>query len=310
MKPTIYHLSHIDLDGYSCQLIMEYTPYKVHSFNANYGAEVVERLNEILELLKKIGGDSLIFITDLNLTADEARWLKREVDRLNDKGQKVTITLRDHHGSGQESADKYDWYFLDTEKCATKLTYEYAKEFFELDAPEWMSKYVAVVDAVDLWHQDQVENFECGKVCMRLVTETRELNRVVFGDEDRKYKVALLKEAAQMVNVENANILLDEKIHALKKNFFREEADDTLDNLATKFIVNLLGTKMILPYRILWVVAVFTGTVLKLKFVWLLADTLNALMAIPNLIALVALSPIVFQLTRAHFATTPHKKDQ
>ncbi len=244
MKPTIYHLSHIDLDGYSCQLIMEYTPYKIHSFNANYGAEVVERLNEILELLKKSHEPSIIFITDLNLTADEARWLNREVHRLNENGKKIKITLRDHHGSGQDCADKHDWYFLDTEKCATKLTYEYAKEFFELDEPEWMSKYVAVVDAVDLWHQDQVENFEYGKVCMRLVTETRELNRVVFGDEDRKYKVALLKEAAQMVNVENANILLDEKIHALKKNFFREEADDTLDNLATKFIVKLLGTKM------------------------------------------------------------------
>lgn len=244
MKPIIYHLSHIDLDGYSCQLIMEYTPYTIHSFNANYGAEVIERLNEILEHLKKSDEEALIFITDLNLTADEAKWLNREVERLNENGKKVSITLRDHHGSGQECADKYSWYFLDTTKCATKLTYEYAKEVFSLDEPEWMAKYVAVVDAVDLWHQDQVENFEYGKVCMRLVTETRELNRVVFGDEDRKYKVALLKEAAQMVNVEQANILLDEKIHTLKKNFFREESDDTLDNLATRFIVKLLGSKM------------------------------------------------------------------
>ena len=244
MKPTIYHLSHIDLDGYSCQLIMEYTPYKTFSYNANYGAEVLERLNEILEVLKKSSEPALIFITDLNLTADEARWLNREVERLNDTGKKITITLRDHHGSGQESADKYPWYFLDTTKCATKLVYEYAKEVFELDAPERMGKYVDVVNAVDLWHQDQVENFEYGKVCMRLVTETRELNRVVFGDEDRKYKVSLLKEAAQMVHQERANIVLDEKIHALKKNFFQEDKDDTLDNLATRFIVKLLGSKM------------------------------------------------------------------
>ncbi len=244
MRPTIYHLSHIDLDGYSCQLIMEHTPYKVHAYNANYGAEVIERLNEILERLKQSDEESIIFITDLNLTADEAKWLNREVENLNEKGKKIQIILRDHHGSGQDCANKYAWYFLDTEKCATKLTYEYARERFELDEPEWMPKYVDVVDAVDLWHQDEVENFEYGKVCMRLVTETRELNRVVFGDEDRKYKVALLKEAAQMVNVANANILLDEKIHALKKGFFRESADDTLDNLATRFIVNLLGSKM------------------------------------------------------------------
>ncbi len=223
---------------------MEYTPYTIYSFNANYGAEVIERLNEILEMLKQNSEPSLIFITDLNLTSDEAKWLNKEIDQLNQNGKDIKITLRDHHGSGQECANKYPWYFLDTEKCATKLTYEYAKEMFDLDEPEWMAQYVAVVDAVDLWHQDEVENFEYGKVCMRLVTETRELNRVIFGDEDRKYKVALLKEAAQMVNVKNANILLDEKIHALKKNFFREEHDDTLDNLATRFIVKLLGAKM------------------------------------------------------------------
>jgi oligoribonuclease NrnB/cAMP/cGMP phosphodiesterase (DHH superfamily) len=244
LKPTIHHLSHIDLDGYSCQLVMEYTPYKIFSYNANYGDEVIERLNEILDALKKNNKPSIIFITDLNLTLDEAKWLNREVERLNETGRKIEIILRDHHGSGQECANRYEWYFLDTGKCATKLTYEYAKERFALDEPAWMAKFVAVVNAVDLWHQDEVENFEYGKVCMRLVTETRELNRVVFGDEDRKYKVALLKEAAQMVDMPNANIILDEKIHALKKRFFREEnSDDTLDNLATRFIVALLGQK-------------------------------------------------------------------
>ena len=222
---------------------MEYTPYTIYSYNANYGAEVIERLNEILDVLKKSSEPSLIFITDLNLTLDEAKWLNREVERLNETGKKIEIILRDHHGSGQECANKYEWYFLDTSKCATKLTYEYAKAKFELDEPEWMAKFVAVVNAVDLWLQDEVENFEYGKVCMRLVTETRELNRVIFGDEDRKYKVALLKEAAQMVNIANANIVLDEKIHALKKDFFREEEDDTLDNLATRFIVKMLGAK-------------------------------------------------------------------
>ena len=50
---TIYHLSHIDLDGYSCQLIMRHTPYTLYSYNANYGAEVMERLEEILDAIKK-----------------------------------------------------------------------------------------------------------------------------------------------------------------------------------------------------------------------------------------------------------------
>lgn len=42
------------------------------------------------------------------------------------------------------------------------------------------------------------------------------------------------------------------------------------------------------------------GATQSLEFVWLLADTLNAMMAIPNLIALALLSPVVYRLTREH----------
>ena len=67
-------------------------------------------------------------------------------------------------------------------------------------------------------------------------------------------------------------------------------------------VTYLFGVKAILPYRVLWVVAVPVGAVMNLDFVWLVADTLNAMMAIPNLIALLVLSPVVFRLTQAHFA--------
>lgn len=64
----------------------------------------------------------------------------------------------------------------------------------------------------------------------------------------------------------------------------------------------LFGTKAVLPYRIIWSLAVPLGVVMQLDFVWLLADTLNALMAIPNLIALLLLSPVIFKLTRDYFS--------
>jgi AGCS family alanine or glycine:cation symporter len=70
-----------------------------------------------------------------------------------------------------------------------------------------------------------------------------------------------------------------------------------------KCVEFLFGVKSILPFRILWCVAVPLGAVADLGFVWLLADTLNALMAIPNLIALLLLSPIVFKLTKDFFAS-------
>lgn len=238
---TFHHLSHIDLDGYSCQLVMHYTPYKKHNYNANYGAEVKAKLEEILENIKNNDEKSYILISDLNLTADESKWLNNEVTKLNEQNKEVTLQLLDHHGSGEESAKKYEWYYLDTTRCATKIVYDFVKEHFDFDEPEWMEKFVAVVNAVDLWKQEEKENFEYGKVCMRLVTETRELNRVMFPVEDNNYKLSLLHKAAGMVNEEQANIKLDDAIHGLKKEFFIQDHNDTLDNLATATIVQLLG---------------------------------------------------------------------
>ena len=66
----------------------------------------------------------------------------------------------------------------------------------------------------------------------------------------------------------------------------------------------LLGARVIVPYRVLWCIAAFFGAVTQLDFAWQLADTLNALMAVPNLIALLALSPVLVRLTREQLADT------
>ena len=238
---TIYHLSHIDLDGYSCQLVMRHTPHTLHFYNANYGEEVPERLRQIVEALAR-EDEAMILVTDLNLTPEESRWLDGEVARFNESGKRITLQLLDHHGSGKESAARFRWYMLDTARSATKITYDYAKEQGWLaDEPAWLAPYVDVVNAVDLWLQHETDNFEYGKVLMRLVSETRELNRTMFAGEDHRYKLTLLTQAAAMTHLPNAPIVLDEKIHGMKKAFFREAEDNTLDNLATTFIVDLLG---------------------------------------------------------------------
>ena len=62
----------------------------------------------------------------------------------------------------------------------------------------------------------------------------------------------------------------------------------------------LLGTKVIKPYRWLWVIAVLVGSVLSLSTVWSLADVTNGLMAIPNLISLIALNGVIVAETRRY----------
>ncbi|HEL2460892.1 TPA: sodium:alanine symporter family protein [Streptococcus suis] len=64
----------------------------------------------------------------------------------------------------------------------------------------------------------------------------------------------------------------------------------------------LFGTKSILPYRLLFVAMVALGGFLKLDLIWTVADIVNGLMALPNLIALLALSPVIIKETRQYFA--------
>ncbi len=61
----------------------------------------------------------------------------------------------------------------------------------------------------------------------------------------------------------------------------------------------LFGVGVILPYRVLWVLAVMAGATLQLDIVWKFADIMNGLMALPNLIALLALSGTIFAISRA-----------
>jgi len=62
----------------------------------------------------------------------------------------------------------------------------------------------------------------------------------------------------------------------------------------------LFGTRSVLPYRALWVAAVMVGSVATLPAVWSFADIANALMAVPNLISLLALSGVIAAETRRY----------
>lgn len=67
----------------------------------------------------------------------------------------------------------------------------------------------------------------------------------------------------------------------------------------------LFGSRATVPYRWLWVAAVFCGSVFSLDAVWAFADIANGLMAVPNLISLVALSGVVAAETREYLRSHP-----
>ncbi len=64
--------------------------------------------------------------------------------------------------------------------------------------------------------------------------------------------------------------------------------------------IYLFGTKGVTPYRIIFICLIASGAFLKLEAIWVLADIVNGLMAIPNLIALIALSGVIVAETKKY----------
>ncbi|GAB6137192.1 alanine/glycine:cation symporter family protein [Halanaerobaculum tunisiense] len=71
----------------------------------------------------------------------------------------------------------------------------------------------------------------------------------------------------------------------------------------------LFGSKVIMPYRYAWVIALFIGAIGNLEVVWNLASAMNGLMIVPNLIALLALSPVIFEETKKFFDKEQKQQD-
>ncbi|MGI6415948.1 MAG: alanine/glycine:cation symporter family protein [Thermoguttaceae bacterium] len=76
-----------------------------------------------------------------------------------------------------------------------------------------------------------------------------------------------------------------------------------------KAVEYLFGRAVIRPYRYLWTISVMVGSVLTLPLVWSLADIANALMAIPNLVSLLALSGVIVAETRQHLWEAPNTRE-
>ena len=73
--------------------------------------------------------------------------------------------------------------------------------------------------------------------------------------------------------------------------------------------VYLFGEKVIIVYKILWIVGIFAGSVAELNLIWNLADLLNGLMAIPNIIAVLLLSAVIASETKKYSGSHLDDKD-
>jgi hypothetical protein len=240
MKQFIYHLSHIDLDGYGCQYLSTQCFDTIQCYNANYGPEVTARMQEILKqieqdkFLHQESFEPLILITDLNLTTKEATWIEKEVMKIGAK-----IQLLDHHATGANTAERFAWYKLNTSLCATSITYEWLQTHYQFDPQNHLKTIVQGINAIDIWlSEDRL--FEYGKVMLGMISGAREIGRILFPDQDRAFKLSMIDAAKERIETSDAPIQLDDDLHQIKKAFFRGEKNDTKDNLVAYYVANLL----------------------------------------------------------------------
>lgn len=240
----VLHLSHIDLDGYGAQYIAKHFFSDISFFNANYGKEIMVRLDEMLSALSK--GKTLFLITDLNLSLQEASYIQERICELKIQGYDVELKLLDHHISGAESAEKFHWYFLDTTRSACKITFDTLIANYSLLNKEnetWLKDFSAMVNSVDIWLSDG-ENFEFGKVLMGAIAGAKDPNRLMFEEQNRNFKFELLEKARDYLYLPKAEVELDNALFILKKEIFGGNAkQETMDNIYANYLVKLLEGK-------------------------------------------------------------------
>jgi len=242
-----FHISHTDLDGYGCQLISKKIFPNGKYYNANYGLEVKTSIEIVLnEIIKYKNEDIFFLISDLNLTLDESKNLNRDINKLNNEGFNIKLQLLDHHVTGKPSSLKYDWYFLDVSRSATKIVFDYFMENYkEFDSlcTDTFKLFIEAIDDVDIWCEDD-PYFEFGKVIMRLISHSYEINASLFPQENRTYRLSLLEKAMNFIEQEDGHIKLDDEIQNLKKEYLKlDDKNDTIDNLMSKHLVYLLENK-------------------------------------------------------------------
>lgn len=187
----VYHLSHIDLDGYGAQFITRQLFNQVAFANSDYGNGILDQFRGLVARYRAHGGPALFLITDVNLTPAQAEAV---VELLTPFEDAVALMLLDHHSTGQKTAERFPWYRLDAQRCATRLTFEtFAPRL--LDSASAQSVFLQAVaehvDAYDLW-QETNPRFACGNLLSDQILDLRDIIPESHADLARDYRHALI----------------------------------------------------------------------------------------------------------------------
>ena len=190
-------ISHTDLDGYTSQylanLLAEERVKKAglrigakYPINLDY-SEIQNFVNDELPQILKYAIEECkhihIYITDLNLGVDLCQdvndMLGGTLFELSDNGYDGKLFLYDHHITGQESAKKFRWYYLDSSRSTSKIVYDLLIDETESVDPDYhyanLTNLVSLVNAADIFKVNETINFGAGRALTRLMAEVCEI---------------------------------------------------------------------------------------------------------------------------------------
>jgi len=212
----VYHISHIDLDGYGCQIITEkhYGKKNIKFYNCNYGKAIKYILHNILKVINK---EDTLIITDINIDETTAKYINKEFYL-----KEIETILIDHHITGKNVAIKYDWYNLNITYCATKLTQLY----FKKDNLELFADYV---NAQDLWYTDN-EYFPKANYLSDIAFKGYDFPSVI-SEENFKYRTFTIKKVFNKVKK-------GWSIRKIQKNFINIQEEYLAKGISQKILKN------------------------------------------------------------------------
>lgn len=237
----VYHLSHIDLDGYGCQYLTSKVFKNIKYYNSHYGYEIICRLENIKqdflkdkENLNSSENEYFILISDLNLSVKEANLFHKFTQDNN-----IKIQLLDHHISGEETSKHFDWYYLDETKSGSLIVYEWLMRNYTFDIKKEYQTLIKTINSIDIWKPKE-NLFEFGKVCLGMISSAKEINRIIFPQDALNFQLFLIEKANSYLMEKKSYINFDDDLYQIKKAFFKIDKDNTKNNLSAIYVTNLL----------------------------------------------------------------------
>ncbi|MFZ5466513.1 MAG: DHHA1 domain-containing protein [Pseudomonadota bacterium] len=247
----LFHLSHNDLDGYGAQYMTRAAGFRARYYNADY-RDVPATLERIFADMAKAREPSLLLITDLNLTSEQADMVARRIggmggaeaapsaparngllspdmaamlkQTLAGERPKPEVMLLDHHATGEDAAAKHAWYHLDTSRCASRLAFEAVAPYLDEQARALYAARAGFIDVGDRWLKEDAR-FHRSIFLIGLMMEDDQL-APPLDEAKREYRFHLMESFFRRMEEGASLEELERAVYDFRKDFLKGRVDD------------------------------------------------------------------------------------